>query len=781
MSSALPSDPSGSRTWWSLSPKHHQDIPAEYSQDKPSRPSSFNSFVAALGFKSKKHGGLASKEPTSRPFPPSIDTKVTSRPTSKSASSTRSRVDSFGPRTPVDGQREGRHSLLTLSDADPFAVRALSSAPHTPDPNRLSAYSNSSIPDFMTKNAEPIINRASYASSSSHSNLHGSELSPVSPSLSAPKKPKPKKSTASLSRKHSAAAADHSLGSAWASLTLSDKSKSASSATLTEKNRLSQPEPSPPRPPMRARGMTDSGGQRSGFLSNNAGSSTSVAPPSSVSSHSPPISPRVIIRQPSVPRIGLPTSAPPRQKLPPPPPVFDHRLRDEDEMIVPPSSSSSSLSFASSVSSNREIMSTKSYSSRQRTNPLGRSLSTKLDADTYEVLEGKGSQPSSAHRTLKKAISYQSLGRRTHASTAPPPAPPPQPPLPTKPLRKQRSFHHPKVSVPTTAASIHPTSSNGSYLASPPANSQSAVEQRRGSAGVISLPGRKRLFSGSTKQRPSTTQCVFSDDDAQSVFSVRSDNDQTGSSSIFKSMGQQISPVATSSFWDEGTHDHMPSSPQQMAYEYTPQQIMSPAEMARLESGLDEPIAPGRGRRLSLLSTSTIATSEREDDYGPFPEPPDLSTGSINRLVSRSTSLVSMNKGLGVPPRHTLRPSNSSGAVPLSSANDPKPLKPFSNIPSVTSLPPPPRRGRPRPAFVPDDAGVIPPLPTLPVRKHTRPTISVQKALHRQSIMRKPSFLEIDDDTDGKDSDYGSYHGPPSGSFLDLDRESFDTVRSIEE
>ncbi len=44
------------------------------------------------------------------------------RPPSKSISSSRTRVDSIEPRTPVDLPRD-RHSLLTLSDPDPFAGR----------------------------------------------------------------------------------------------------------------------------------------------------------------------------------------------------------------------------------------------------------------------------------------------------------------------------------------------------------------------------------------------------------------------------------------------------------------------------------------------------------------------------------------------------------------------------------------------------------------------------------------------------------------------------------
>lgn len=190
MSSTFSSPP---RTWWSLSPKSTnpvaRDLRRGYSTEKHSQHSpakhsglTFNTFASAMGFKSKKHPSLAIQDPPlqSQTITPPVDGpygQYTARPISKSASSTRSRVDSLEPRTPVDPQRDLRPSLLTLSDVDPFAVRAIS-APHTPsDPNRLSAYSNSSIPEFVSKDAESSLmsNRVSYTSSSSHSNQHGSE------------------------------------------------------------------------------------------------------------------------------------------------------------------------------------------------------------------------------------------------------------------------------------------------------------------------------------------------------------------------------------------------------------------------------------------------------------------------------------------------------------------------------------------------------------------------------------------------------------------------------
>ncbi|GLB35929.1 hypothetical protein LshimejAT787_0302170 [Lyophyllum shimeji] len=808
MSSTFPSDSSSSRTWWSLTPKQAhlapQDARRPYSSDRSSRSGGLNSLAAALGFKSKKHPALAIQDPhfsTSRstaPTPATIDNKFTNRPPSKSVSSTRSRGDSFGPRTPVDIRQDGRQSLLTLSDIDPFAVRALTSPPRTPEFNRLSNYSNSSNPDFVSKGAEPMLDRVSYASSSSHSNFHGSEPSPLSQltqdmsvSLS-PRKPKTKKSTGSLRRKESPVAADQLFGSVWETLPLANKpvmSKSGSSTTLTDMSRLSQPEAAPAsRPPMRARGMTDTGPvQRSGFLSSEA------APPSIPATHqssnsfrtSQTTSPRVIIRQPSVSRIGLPPSAPPRHELPPPPLPPDRRPKADDfEVMVSLSTgseSSSSLSFASSVSSHREVLYSQTYSPRKKErNALERSFSSKAEVEGPGNIFSGAPQPSGA-RTLKKAVSHQSLGRRAQSANGH--TPPPEPPLPAKAPRKQRSFHQSKAPIPVVPPPSLPTSSTGSQLSSPANEVRPASEQRRGSAGGLSLPGRKRLFSGSNGRRPSTSQCIFPDDDSRSTFSVRSDPDESTGIPLFKPTGQPLSPTASTSFWDEPSHEQVPSSPRLAGYEYMPQQILSPEEMAKLEASVEESSSQRRKRGLSILSASTTMTSEAEDESasggGPSPLSADSANRAANPSLGRSNSL--MQKGLTVRLRLSLRPSTSQASMASPSTSEPTTPKSTPTTPSITSLPPPPRRSRPRPAFVPDDAPAIMPLPPPPGRKYVRPKMSFEVALHRRSIMRKPSFLEIDDDTDEKDTDVESPEEPLGGSFLDFARESFDTVRSSSE
>ncbi|KAG5717999.1 hypothetical protein E4T56_gene3994 [Termitomyces sp. T112] len=769
MSPAYPSDPPASRTWWSLGPKHssQNDLQPQLSH-KSSRHSGLNSIAAALGFKSKKHPVLAIQDPGSpppRPTMPTVVTKTHNRPPSKSVSSTQSQVDSLGPHTPEDPQRDNRQSLLTMSDSDPFAVvRAISSAPQSPSiPSRLALITSSSNPDIMSKNAESILNRVSYASSSSQSNTHGSDPS-LSPIIDLTKKPRP-----NLHRKQSVMSGhgDQSLESAWESL-VANQFKAGTS----DQNGSSQPAAAPtPCPPMYSRGMTDPGQRLE----------STILTASSSSSHSPlNPSPRTVIRQLPVSRIRLPRSAPPKQELPPPPSVQDYRVRDdgpEPTSHVPTdSASSSSLSFASSISSPKDILNNQHYSPRKREKvPLENSISTSARVGSGNDTSHRRFSPSTPH-TLKKAISHQSFGRRLSPLTSSVPVPLPELPSPPKAPRKQRSFHHARFPLPPLSPKRSSTFS-GSQTSTAMTDSQPNTEQRRGSAGGFSLPVRKRLFSsGSNSRRPSTSQSIVPEDDSQSVFSVRSVPDQSIGTTIFKPPGQPLSPHPNSSFWDEvSLPDQMPSSPS--THEYTPQQIMSPAEIAKLEASVDDLSTSDASNRrgFSVLSTST--TTSIVSDGGPGTSVVESSSSADamsihsvankNKPITRSASLV--QKGLSAPPRPGVRPSTSQLSVKTSTVSERS--SPISSPPSplMTSLPPPPRRGRSRVAFVNDNFSPqsLPPPPS------RRPKISVENTLHRRSIMRKPSFLEIDDDSD-KDTDIESLGEPPSGSFLDLARESFD-------
>ncbi|KAJ7110009.1 hypothetical protein C8R44DRAFT_801168 [Mycena epipterygia] len=684
------------RSWWSLSqksPSSSQVFPPEkpHSQSKQSG-IKFNALATAMGFKPKRTqpppltiqdppyapvrtastsgGHLAPRVETHhrRPYTaPSLPSPTVGRPPSNSVSSSRSRVDSLEPttpRTPDDVARARRGSLLTLSDTDPFAARVVSL--HSPsDPNRLSAFSNSSATDTKSNHSA---NRVSYASSSSQSRFGGdlsplSILSPASEVGSSYMKLSNKKSGHSLRRK------DMSSDSTWLSNLGGDS------------NRFSQPDPPPkPRPAMRARGMTDGGIDRSNFLRNDPFLARTVVPSSSASHSS-----TAPARKPS---LSHPT-APPSHELPPPP-----RSGDDQGLDVNSAGSASSTSLTFSA----EFVPISHNNSRSKAKQ-SYDMSPKPAESGWEP-----DPPRTSPRTLRKSISHQSLSKRGQSPSSSSSTPVPMPdPATIKVPRKQRSFHQHRVPVPPVPLQL-PLS-----------------DQRASDPGISS---RRRLFSGSSSRRPSQSTIALTDD-ARSL-NAAPEPDRTASSSCWIDTGS--------------------------VHEYTPQQIMSPAEMLKVEASVDA--AYKRPRKESIVSTSGM--SDFEHDFG-------LSSLSFSGGRPRPSS-----------DHPSVRTSTSDHAhssqdmfyLPMA----PQPPSP----PVLMSLPPPPRRTKPRTGSLSRSPSehVAPLSP--PSRKNLRPKISVEERRHRQSILRKPSFLDIEDEMDKEPALMRQ------GSFLDLTRGSFDSVRSVD-
>lgn len=741
MSAALSSDSPHSKTWWSLpSRRSNQDLQKQSASDKSSpriKSSGLKVIATAMGFKSKKTPVSPAQNSPHLP-------RISPRPNvddvdfDRSSSSTRTRVDSLEPRTPLDGQREGRQSLFTLSDIDPFATRGLSSPL---SPTHLSVYSNPSNYDLHAEPL-PIFRRVSYASS--HSHRRNSELSPsdVAPHKLQPRSiPIPlaipladllgRKRVGSLHRKQPQTT---HIGSPEMLLEYIDNvPKPTPFATLHDKTRSNQPDLSQtPRLHVRPRGMTDSGlKQRPRFLSNDA-------TPFKASTLS---SPRVTTRQPSIPRISTPPTAPPELDLPLPP----HQNRSHNPTVtglISAFASSSCSSFMSSGCS-KELCCNPPHGSRQMDN--------KKPNGSKDV-SPKSLQTQPASRSLKKAISQQSLAKHTNSPISPSPT------TFDKLPRNRRTFHPPKLSVPLPSRNTNACTSSIATN-----DSSSIAEQRRGSAGLISLPGRKRLFSGSSSYCPSTSHSILSDEDTRSVFSLRSDSHQTVASSIFKPWIRPVSPspspTSAVSPWQETSSEHLPSSPS-LITEYIPQPILSPDEMAELEASVEESHPP------------SIPDGDDEPLFGDI----SLRTPSLkSRSDDRPTTSSSLTDGSFFSPST----SYPNMTVPFMIGSTLSNL----SLPQVmmTSLPPPPRQPRFGPIFVTsprmgdDSCGKIS-LPP-PPRQHLTTKLSVDKALQRRSVMRKPSFLEIDDDSEYGDTDVEDSGDNMGGSFLDLARESFDTTR----
>lgn len=791
-----PSEQQPVRTWWSLSRSPStKDLRQGYDKQQSKSSGKFTSFASAIGLKSKKHTpSLAIQEPPP-PVPPVVKIHTSTRPPS-----TRTRVDSFEPRTPVDLKRQ---SLLTLSDADPFAGRSVIPVPS--DPNRLSAYSNPSVTDFLHKKPDtPTFNRVSYASSSSNSHVHAIEILPAPPVSNARitsefRRLHNKYVTAIFTYPHgtylTSTTCRRSVGSLQVKhaeplarqSSLSPSVSPSSNLGLSYVYRRSQPDPAVTRPKMRARGMTDGGStQKAGFfvqdhppsrkLSHTSSSSNNFVESSSTNlpiSQDYPISPKLIIRQASVSRLQTPPTAPPTQRLPPPPSQADEPVATQRPGMAyrVESALSSSLSFGSTTS---PAAADGVQDNERRISKRGRQTQQQHEPDNLVGPPKKDSKTApGSPRTLKKSNSHQTLSRRDNHTS--PSATPKTPPEAT--FRKPRNLA--RLPIPHIPLSGRPSSaSNATSFPSLPefgGNQTPTSDSRKGTSG------RRRLFSGSSISKLSLShQTSNRDDDTLSTFSLRSDHDPH--LGPYKPSLSKKGTRPSSSFWDEAS-DHTPASPVTSTLEYTPQVIMSREELARLEESVENtPEYSTRSRGFSVLSTSTMASDyDKGYDFSPVGlSPPPATRSNSKQMQTRMSS-----NSFSAKQSSTLSRPNSPPPSILSTASDHSSMQTMSSSPSpqtlvMTSLPPPPRRRRPTVISEPDLPNPTPPpFPShISIQKSSsmRSKFTVEKSLHRQSILRKPSFLDISDDSDqATESEVDEL---VTGSFLDLARESFDTIRS---
>ncbi|KIY69151.1 hypothetical protein CYLTODRAFT_489163 [Cylindrobasidium torrendii FP15055 ss-10] len=694
--------------------------------DKPSRSSGKSSHgkLSFFGFKSKKHPSLAIQDPPGAAREDN-ERKYANRPPSKSVSSTRSQAESSEPRTPVspDVQRDYRHnSLLTLSDNDPFAAHAQVVIPRSPivaEPNRLSVYSNSSTE--YSKRAET--NRVSYASTSSQGHDRRSVASytrsPTSSDTSHVRKLATKKSTGDLPRSYS-----HATGreTAWESLMKYPNG-------IVDKNRHSQPDASSiARPVLRARGLTESGGGH---------------PPNLFSDVKPVperASPRVVVRQASMQRLAMPTSAPPAQRLPTPPAVQVPVIEDDD---LPDKDYVNPLyDDISSILSRDDYMPNQHYIRKP-----DRSSRNGSDIDHVDL----SSSPRPA-RTLKKSVSHNSLSKRSPSISGPASGSSTPIELSDKAPRKQRSFHHPRIPIPPIPIGLRHTNSYGS-TSDNTEKERDKDKDKRGSTG-----GRKRLFSGSSFGRPTTSSSSshFGDDDTRSIFSLPAEPCE-------RDIGSYSKAPAGASFWEENFVSTTPPA------EYVPKPIMTPAEMLQVEASVQESLTGGRHSRprgMSVMSSETTASeySLGEGLAAPFSSTTSLApSSSYSRNMSSSqTTLTSMSSNHFVP-----SPISSMAIVP----------------PTLSNTPPRPRSSR----IANAETGIIPLSPPPRAKSRKKPSTETSSIHSAQRVLsiRKPSFLDIDDEVDRtmhsavKKSSPVRAEPPPDGSFLDFARESFESERNF--
>ncbi|KAH8099268.1 hypothetical protein BXZ70DRAFT_1009086 [Cristinia sonorae] len=326
--------PKSSSSWWSRS-KSTKDLPplhtvpsapekssihSNATSAKSSASSKFNSFVTtAIGKKPKKHA-IAIQDP-----PPSISVRPSPAPTLSGRSTAEhspltsphsirppnldySRslrhydVDQSSdfqsePRTPSDHPRDRssyQHSLLTMSDPDPFASGAMLFSPFAPDFNRSSVYSDNSLLDpNSSKRPDPAyFNRISYGSSSSNSHSNPSEGHGARSTLSSSGRSqisrRPSEASSRLPERHRRQTSTGIESAVVASAFARNRAdmhpgSSSSHSTITDRHMRSTPSGAPghpgsPRPSpsvLRARGMTVGSTMRPSTASGILGQSTS--------------------------------------------------------------------------------------------------------------------------------------------------------------------------------------------------------------------------------------------------------------------------------------------------------------------------------------------------------------------------------------------------------------------------------------------------------------------------------------------------------------------------
>ncbi|KAG2076857.1 hypothetical protein BDR04DRAFT_1200024 [Suillus decipiens] len=693
-----------------------EKLPIHVESSKLSDNSKLSSFASVMGRKSKKsRPTLAIPDSplpslVSAPAGYSNPRQYTNRPPAKSISSTlRSGDDSLEPRTPPDVQTDRvsfPRSVLTLSDPDPFASGGISVPRSILDRGRISAYSGR---DLLLLQKEICV-----FNSFSRETFKRNEIIDDRNFLESPL---------------------YCNSSSIPSL-----SKQGSVVTLTDQSRQGPPDlptvavRSPIYPRCYTAPNPFQGARRTVSRKKSAPASAEVY-----------VRSRTLSRQQSISRPA------PACELPPPPTmsrVMSAPADDGAESEIPLSADGSSSGILCASATWRIQDLAMDEINNQRYRPYKEtSLGSVRDFETQRQLvkelsrihvgdTTESSSPPLAFHQLKKSMSHSTLQKTKSGSSG------------TqeffrgdKGLKKQHSFHRSRVHTSPTPASP----------STPPGHDPLPAE-----SNIPPLPRRhtvvrKRMFSGSRKSSTAIT-----DEDLRSVFSLPT---EAGRSHL-------VSPRTVVSLLDEPSSESLASDIVYPAAEFTPQYIMSPAEMLKMEAIVQGEFDAKYGEVLRNPQRPTFASTPM---YGAVYRKEGLKTtlSPFTRSAPiRSASIVSK----GPTPRSFPRPSTAQ--TPLSTLAS-------QSSSTIVSLSPPPRpRARPHTAdrmyhedpfnrrsssvpFIP-----LSPPPRLKCANAIRtPSVVCDTAVPRRSVIRKPSFLEIADDTICCE-----------GSFLDFDsgKESFD-------
>ncbi|KAH9944255.1 uncharacterized protein BXZ73DRAFT_87188 [Epithele typhae] len=779
---------------------------------------------------------------------PSPNSYSTSRP-GTSQSSTKSLVpgDQYDydavsePRTPSDLPRDRlsyQPSVMTaFSEIDPFASAGIV-VHHLPqDPNRLSVYSDSSRPDAIPQN------RRSYGSSSSNSHgnssdsfrhaFYGSRFPPIQEGVRVqcvqqhrcPHDPRTRSST-HLARKRAdmdyrAVPPSPSVPMLSPMQPMSVRRKASGSVSP-----VSSHAPTPP------------------SITRSRSASNATNPDSPVSAGARP---SVLMRKASSSRVHLPPiPSPPTSDLPPPPrfPASNLPYDISSSLNFAPSLMHDSYDLGpekpkAKRRTNRDLppqSATESNSPSPLSSPAmdhiphkAPKLLKKMSAQNLPQRISTPSEEFHAGKTPRKQRSF-------HTSRVPlPPLPGLRvllatlPQHPASPILEPRrgSVASPRKRLFSGSSARRSTSSHGP-------TSPSVEDDKRS------------IFSFESDVRPVTSSGVepitMSFGTAGAPLALMTKNACISPSSFWDE--QQAGGASTntaSASQSDYTPQYIMAPADQLKLAEKLEDAQSAEEEAEREAMARLVLQPGdfgmtfaptattsRSRSNSVLSSTSLAQGHENGSRSRVTSLTSLSS-HLSAAPSRMSQLESLRmgplrsssmlaKGSSRVPSLTTRPSTAQASLSLSPPHSPRysQSSPSPVIPSA-SLPPPPRRRPSRSDLneitssgVADKrASVVPmnPLSPPPMRANrarhdstgarsiasSRPPSSFnqlqQKSMKRRSLMRKPSFLDIDDepddavDGDGSDSDGPEPDSPAmESSFLDMDRGkgSFDTIRSVD-
>ena len=626
-----------------------------------------------------------------------------------------------------------------------------------------------------------------------------------------------------------------------------------------------------PRPHTRPRGMTDNSGVR----------------PSLPKDMDLPL----LARKPSFSRsvITLPETSPPTQALPPIPslkylPALPNPDRSPTDLG---SSSSSSLSFVSSTSEHepapkgycaedRRLQSIRDKAAllpeprtrsptrifRGALSPARRPLTAD---DRLNSLKKMPSQPSLQNKFAGSSPVYlddHSFGSEDTSGSP-------------KPMRKQRSFHHPRVPVPPLPCLRHATSFTPSEVSvSQPVDLSTDREKEKQES--TASPPRRRFLPGPMCRSSATHAAALAlEDDTGPLIIPPPELDRFDKSppprftNPFGSPGvESMMLPATSTFYDDlagspPTGSHFPQSAEAQPSETGPQQILSAAQLLKLEEMLenDEPVtSPDSSSRTSpaelsspedsipavpppfeefgfghgiqrknswtdsIVSTSTVFSNALSDkvvfsdkvetgstlsffdqqqhpgyrprtvssNFGPL-ESTFPTKRSYSPLSSSSQSTISMGieSTFGIEPNQPLGGLTPPPRLRYRAAASPKNLGNRESIAHIQPLSPPPLRRIPTATSVSSRSTSSRSSSSL--KEAGPPPPAFKNDPPRRGIMKKPSFLEIEDDVEtdarlrvqvligGDIHQRNTSVSSIDDSFLDLGREnnSFDTIRTL--